>query len=132
MPCSNQLSYLTIDSNPSLSSGLATPKEPRILREASHPVKTVDPRRPAYPAGRPKPLNIEPKVHHIAFPDNVFLALQPQLSGLLGPCLTLIRDEVVIGDNLRPDEPMLEIRVNHPRPPAAQWLPDAPSKPAPL
>src|ERR1700730_9303398 len=57
-------------------------------------------------------LDIEPKVHHIALFDHVLLALQPQLARLLGARLPLERNEVIVGNDLRPDEAALEVRMD--------------------
>ena len=48
-------------------------------------------------------------MHHIAFLDNVFLALQPQFPRFLGARFALVREEVIVGDHFRPDEAALEV-----------------------
>src|SRR5580658_4831842 len=60
-------------------------------------------------------LHVESKVHHIALFDDVFLAFQAQLSGLLRACLALEFDEVIVGNYFGANEAALEIGVDDAR-----------------
>jgi hypothetical protein len=51
-------------------------------------------------------------VQHIAFLDDVVLAFQAQLAGLLAPGLALVFDEVVVGDGFGADEALLEVGMD--------------------
>ena len=67
-------------------------------------------------APEPRPgSDVEAEVHDIAFPDDVFLAFQPQLAGFLRARLALAGHEVVVADHFGADEAALEIRVDHAR-----------------
>src|SRR5262245_54618097 len=57
-------------------------------------------------------LDVEPEVHDVALADDVVLALEAQLAGLLRALLTVERDVVVVGDDLGADEALLEVRVD--------------------
>src|SRR5262245_27790256 len=57
--------------------------------------------------------HVEAEVHDIAFVDDVLLALEPQLAGFLRALLALVRDIVVVGDDLGADEPFLEVGMDH-------------------
>src|SRR3546814_803460 len=56
--------------------------------------------------------DVELEVHDVPVLHQVFLALLPQLPGLLRPAFTPQRDEVVIGDRLGTDEAVLHVGVN--------------------
>ena len=57
-------------------------------------------------------LDVESKVHYIAFLDNVLLALQTQLARLFGARLAFELDEVLVGDHFSADKAALEIGVD--------------------
>ncbi len=61
------------------------------------------------------PLNVEAEVHDIAFLDDVFLALEPQLAGITRAGLALEPDVVVEADDLGADEAAFEIGVDDAR-----------------
>src|SRR6185436_8700210 len=60
-------------------------------------------------------LDVEPEVHHIAFLDDVFLALEAQLAGVAGTRLALEPEIVVVRDDLGADEPALEVGMDDAR-----------------
>src|SRR6186713_2415309 len=58
--------------------------------------------------------DVEAEVHDIAFADDVLLAFETQLAGFLRALLTLVANEVVIGDDFCANESFFEIRVDDP------------------
>src|SRR5271156_5494444 len=64
---------------------------------------------------RPLPLNVESEMHDIALADDVLLAFEPELARLLRARLALVGDIVVVGDDFRAYEAMLEVGVDHAR-----------------
>src|SRR5260221_13509530 len=55
---------------------------------------------------------VEEEMHHVAVLDDVGLALQPHLAGLLRSHLAVEAHVLVIGDDLGADEDLLEISVD--------------------
>ena len=51
-------------------------------------------------------------MHDVAVADDVLLAFEPHLAGVLGAGFAAERDVVVVGDRLGADEAFLEIRVD--------------------
>ena len=51
-------------------------------------------------------------MHDVAVLDDVLLAFEPHLAGVLRPVLAAERHVVVIGDGLGADKSLLEIRVD--------------------
>ena len=52
-------------------------------------------------------------MQHVAFLDQVFLALQPQPAGVAGARFAAVADEIVVRDGLGADEALLEVGVDH-------------------
>ena len=57
-------------------------------------------------------LHVEPKDDHVSVPHDVVLALGTDEALVLAGLHGAVRDQVVVGDHLRPDEAPLEVRVD--------------------
>src|SRR5690554_8149440 len=58
--------------------------------------------------------DIEAEVDHVAILDDVLLALQAPLAGVLRALFAAQGDKVIIGDDLGADEALLEVGVDDP------------------
>src|SRR5690606_23870339 len=81
----------------------------QVSAGARHPGAAV---RGASSAQRAGASNVETKVNNVAFADHVALALEPELPGLAGALLAAARDELLVADDLCPDETALEVAMD--------------------
>ena len=130
MPCSNRLSYLSIRpgrrlAKPQFPEERMAPKGPdpqgaRIVlapTQKCQPALAERPPRSTAPGTKAAPSpsassHIKPKMHHIAFLNDVLLPLQPQPPRLLSPRLPPPRDVISESNHLSPNKPMLKIRMD--------------------
>ena len=54
-------------------------------------------------------------MQHVAFANDIFLAFEPHLAGILGAGFAAAGDEIGVSDGLGADETLLEIGVDHTR-----------------
>src|SRR5262245_17845182 len=56
--------------------------------------------------------DVQPEVNHVAFLDDIGLALEPQLAGFARALLAAPRDVLVVADDLGANEAALEVRMD--------------------
>src|SRR5690554_4546791 len=61
----------------------------------------------------PEKLHVEPEMDNVAIFDDVFLAFQTPLAGILGAGFALVLHEIIVADDFGADESPLEIGVNY-------------------
>src|SRR6185503_3979988 len=60
----------------------------------------------------PRASDVEPEMNHVAFLDDIGLALEPELAGLARALFAAPRDVLVVADDLGADEAALEVGVD--------------------
>src|SRR5262245_26154312 len=64
------------------------------------------------PRGDQRHLNVKPKMHDVTVLDDIVLAFDTHLAGILGALLAATGNEIVITDGLGADEAALEVGVD--------------------
>lgn len=59
-------------------------------------------------------LYVKTEMHHVAINDRILLAFEPHEALLLGPCLTLGVDEILISDDFGTDKAFFEVSMDNP------------------